>query len=583
MPQSILVIDDEEMILKSVGRYLRRNGYNVEAVNNGSAAIEKIKHYKYDLIISDIRMPGMSGIETLKKIRNYLDEKRRKKIPVVIITGYSDEEANRQAAEISAVDYLYKPFELDEFIKLIRKNLEATPIYKRVHQRVNVDFPARIKQECPSSISSKRIPAKILNISEGGLALNSKEKLPKNGVLNIAVGAAPFSRSLSLCGKVAWAEAVDKSNGFRYGICFEELKESFVPILRDILFKYRFLDERFISLSKNLEIFVRNLKNELDGFDLSNNFDVSKQTQYIENHKKAIHDELDYKFKQVWDIVKDFPQDKYLSHQNYYQTVLGPLLLKPIEINRRVYEKPFGYSGDYVMMNYIFDYHKDNYLGKSLFQKIVNNYTCNIPISRSNIERKNYLKEKILETLQKNDVTKIVSLGSGSARELIELLKEGKVNKPLMFKCLDLEKQALDFVKTEVDKISLDKKRFLSIEYIYKDIISIIRDKKLQVEFKGHHLIYVSGVYDYLKDKMASALTKVLSNLLAKDGELIIINASSEKNTHRAYYELLGGWDLIYKTKEDMLKWVQDIQEFTNITFEDPSFNNKYLFLNIEK
>ena len=47
MPQSILVIDDEEMILKSVGRYLRRNGYNVEAVNNGSAAIEKIKHYKY--------------------------------------------------------------------------------------------------------------------------------------------------------------------------------------------------------------------------------------------------------------------------------------------------------------------------------------------------------------------------------------------------------------------------------------------------------------------------------------------------------------------------------------------------------
>ncbi|MCM8781482.1 MAG: hypothetical protein NC828_00260 [Candidatus Omnitrophica bacterium] len=216
-------------------------------------------------------------------------------------------------------------------------------------------------------------------------------------------------------------------------------------------------------------------------------------------------------------------------------------------------------------------------------KKLINNYTCNIPISCSNIKRKEFLKEKILETLERKDKSKILSAACGPARELIELVREGKITKPLLFKCLDFEKKALDYIDNEIKKTEHGKKELFSIEYICRDITSIIRDSRLKEKLNGQDLIYAFGIFDYLSNRMASWLTKELSSLLNKDGKLIICNASLENSSHRSYYDLLGEWNIVYRTKEDMLSWTDSFSDFSEIEFEGPSNFSNYLFLSITK
>jgi SAM-dependent methyltransferase len=264
--------------------------------------------------------------------------------------------------------------------------------------------------------------------------------------------------------------------------------------------------------------------------------------------------------------------------------MLHPLIEEPAEINRQIFRKPLGYPGDYITMNYIYDYHGNHkYLGKSSYEKIINNYTCNIPFSISNIVRKDFFKKKILEAMDKKQNTKIVSVGSGSMRELLELLKEGRISKNIVFSCLDFEKKALNYIDEELKKIEDKKKEFLNIRYLHNNIIDIIRNKSLKEKLADEDLIYVSGVFDYLKDRFASRLIKELYELLNKKGTLIICNASAENFSHRAYYEMLGEWNMFHRTREELLSWTRDISDVAEIKFEQPEGFINYLFLSIKK
>lgn len=369
---------------------------------------------------------------------------------------------------------------------------------------------------------------------------------------------------------------------FRAGLRFLKIEDEHFLALKKILTDYKLLDSNFDSLIKQICKSLRETKDKFDEFDKANS-DGQKQINFIETNKREIFRKLDNYFSEVWKIIKDFEKDRYMVHQNYYIQVLGYLLLDLIEINRHVYQKPLGYSGDYTMMNYIYDYHNNNYLGDSSYEKLINNYTCNIPISNSNILRKDFLKEKVLETLEKKDTARVLSLAAGPARELLELLKENKISKPLVFKCMDSEKMALDYIDNEIKKIEPFKKKALSIEYICKNIISFIRDKELKKRLQNCDLIYAFGIFDYLSDKMASRLTKELFQLLEKDGKLIIFNISLKKNKYRAYYELLGEWKMIHRVKEQMLAWTEEIGNVAKVKFEELFGGSNYLCLSIVK
>ena len=119
MAKRILVVDDEELIASTLKKLLVRQGYDAVFVEDGESALEKIKTDDFDLIISDIRMPGMDGVETVSSIRDYLKGSGRDLIPEVFITGYADFEKYEEAKGLKVAGYLNKPFDRDDFLRMI--------------------------------------------------------------------------------------------------------------------------------------------------------------------------------------------------------------------------------------------------------------------------------------------------------------------------------------------------------------------------------------------------------------------------------------------------------------------------------
>lgn len=117
MAKKILVIDDEELIIKSLSKLLEKNGYEVFIAKNGQDAIVMAEEENFDLILADIRMPGISGIETLEAIYG------TKKIPAIFITGYADADLEQRARALRPIAYIYKPFDISELVDKVNKAL----------------------------------------------------------------------------------------------------------------------------------------------------------------------------------------------------------------------------------------------------------------------------------------------------------------------------------------------------------------------------------------------------------------------------------------------------------------------------
>lgn len=123
---NILLIDDDTLILKSVTRLLTSHGYTVETTESGEEALEKVQVKRFDLIIADVRMPGIDGIETIRRIRDINNKLNQPHIPEIIITGFMDVEAQHKAQELGISDYIHKPFATVDFIETIARKFSQT-------------------------------------------------------------------------------------------------------------------------------------------------------------------------------------------------------------------------------------------------------------------------------------------------------------------------------------------------------------------------------------------------------------------------------------------------------------------------
>jgi len=121
MLKNILLIDDEELVLKSLSRLLKAERYGVTLADSAAAALEKIKDTDFDLIISDVRMPGTDGIETIKQIRTYLSHAHKQPVPEVLISGYADADKYEEANVLKVKGYLFKPFDNTELLRVVEK------------------------------------------------------------------------------------------------------------------------------------------------------------------------------------------------------------------------------------------------------------------------------------------------------------------------------------------------------------------------------------------------------------------------------------------------------------------------------
>lgn len=120
--KKILIVDDDTLIRQGLKRILEEHGCQVEDFGNGHLAIERLQLTEFDLVVTDLKMPEMSGMEVLASIRIL-----QPSIPIIIITGYSTVETAVEAMKLGAVDYLPKPFVPDEFCARIKKALALPP------------------------------------------------------------------------------------------------------------------------------------------------------------------------------------------------------------------------------------------------------------------------------------------------------------------------------------------------------------------------------------------------------------------------------------------------------------------------
>jgi two-component system response regulator (stage 0 sporulation protein F) len=115
----ILVVDDEESSRIGLSKILDKAGYDVIIAEDGREALKKLKQEVCDLVITDMKMPHMDGIELLKAIKE-----SNSKVGVIIVTAYGEVDSYLEAMNLGAFEYLNKPIKIDELKKVITKVLE---------------------------------------------------------------------------------------------------------------------------------------------------------------------------------------------------------------------------------------------------------------------------------------------------------------------------------------------------------------------------------------------------------------------------------------------------------------------------
>ena len=122
---AILVVDDELSMREFLNILLEKEGYAVTTASDATSALDQLKDQDFDLVISDIKMPGLGGLSLLEKIKEM-----NSSTPVIMITAYASPENAVIAMKNGAFDYITKPFKVDEIIKIVKSAVSATHIPK---------------------------------------------------------------------------------------------------------------------------------------------------------------------------------------------------------------------------------------------------------------------------------------------------------------------------------------------------------------------------------------------------------------------------------------------------------------------
>lgn len=118
-PASVLVMEDEFDVAKAIEMILSEEGYKVETAMNGRSALEQLHGKNFDLLVADLRLPDMNGIEVIRKVRS-----DRPRTAVIVITGYPAMAPDYEVMKLGPLDYLLKPFTDEELTGAVASALK---------------------------------------------------------------------------------------------------------------------------------------------------------------------------------------------------------------------------------------------------------------------------------------------------------------------------------------------------------------------------------------------------------------------------------------------------------------------------
>lgn len=158
---SILVVDDEAVIRDGLQRILHGEHFRVETCRSGHAAIELLQQKDYGLIITDLKMPGMNGIEVLKAVKTLQPD-----VPVIMITGYASVDTAVDAMKHGAVDYIAKPFTPEQILEKIERALEQrTVMLDEIYLRKEIKNHHGFDQFVGESREMQKVYRRIMQVA----------------------------------------------------------------------------------------------------------------------------------------------------------------------------------------------------------------------------------------------------------------------------------------------------------------------------------------------------------------------------------------------------------------------------------
>lgn len=119
----ILAVDDDGLVRKTLELLLKEAGYDPTMAAGGQEALDLLPRQDFDLVITDIRMPGVDGLQVVQAVRDYCREMKKPLIPTIVLTAYKDEPVRQAAMRMGVKEFLLKPFKMDEFLKVLEQNL----------------------------------------------------------------------------------------------------------------------------------------------------------------------------------------------------------------------------------------------------------------------------------------------------------------------------------------------------------------------------------------------------------------------------------------------------------------------------
>jgi DNA-binding response OmpR family regulator len=176
----ILLVDDEPLITDSLSYSLRKEGFEVKAVGDGAVALQEVQEFQPDLVVLDVKLPGMSGLEVCQRLR------ARGTTPVIMLTARGEEIDRVLGLEVGADDYLPKPFSFRELLARIRSILRRVELDRQASQlqpvnlgRLSLDPVARrvYKGDKELQLSAREFDLLSTMMRNAGRALSREELL----------------------------------------------------------------------------------------------------------------------------------------------------------------------------------------------------------------------------------------------------------------------------------------------------------------------------------------------------------------------------------------------------------------------
>lgn len=216
------------------------------------------------------------------------------------------------------------------------------------------------------------------------------------------------------------------------------------------------------------------------------------------------------------------------------------------EFPRWVFEKPFGYAGDFKIIDDIYR-NQPRTIG---FDGLWDRYFQQMTASKATRGRKEEIKKIIFDFIKKheNKDVRIMNLASGPAREIKELLvaDSDRLFSKVIFDCYDFDIRAIDYAKQLLNNTG-------NVNFFQKNAVRLALKKNIKEEIPiEYDFIYSTGLFDYLDERVAVNLTGNLKKLLKKDGIMVIANFGDKYiNSSAGLMEWVTEWYLIYRTEDE--------------------------------